>query len=103
MDNYVTHKHAKVKTWLARNPRLHMHFTPTYSSWLNQIEPWFALITERAIRRNSFTSVRELRQQIDLFVQRYNADALPFKWVATAESILRQVETIAKRIAATGH
>lgn len=103
VDNYVTHKHAKVKAWLARNPRFHMHFTPTYSSWLNQVERWFALITERAIRRNSFTSVRELRQQIDLFVKRYNADASPFKWVATADSILRKVETIAKRISATGH
>ena len=65
------------------NPRFHLHFTPTYSSWLNQVERWFALITERAIRRNSFTSVRELKQQIELFVQRYNADATPFQWVAT--------------------
>jgi len=103
VDNYVTHKHGKVKAWLARNPRFHMHFTPTYSSWLNQVERWFALITERAIRRNSFTSVRQLKQQIDLFVQRYNADASPFKWVATADSILQKIERIAKRISATGH
>lgn len=103
VDNYVTHKHAKVKAWLVRNPRFHMHFTPTYSSWLNQVERWFALITERAIRRNSFTSVRELKQQIDLFVQRYNADASPFQWVATADSILQKIERIAKRISATGH
>jgi putative transposase len=103
VDNYVTHKHAKVKAWLARHPRLHLHFTPTYSSWLNQVERWFALITERAIRRNSFTSVRELKQQIELFVQRYNADATPFRWVATADSILQKIERIAKRISATGH
>ena len=103
VDNYVTHKHAKVKAWLARHPRVHMHFTPTYSSWLNQVERWFALITERAIRRNSFTSVRELKQQIELFVQRYNADASPFQWVATADSILQKIERIAKRICATGH
>jgi putative transposase len=103
VDNYVTHKHGKVKAWLARHPRFHMHFTPTYSSWLNQVERWFALITERAIRRNSFTSVRELKQQIDLFVQRYNADASPFQWVATADSILQKIERIAKRISATGH
>lgn len=103
VDNYVTHKHAKVKAWLARHPRVHMHFTPTYSSWLNQVERWFALITERAIRRNSFTSVRELKQQIELFVQRYNADASPFQWVATADSILQKIERIAKRISATGH
>jgi len=103
VDYYVTHKHAKVKAWLARHPRVHMHFTPTYSSWLNQVERWFALITERAIRRNSFTSVRELKQQIELFVQRYNADASPFQWVATADSILRKIERIAKRISATGY
>jgi putative transposase len=103
VDNYTTHKHAKVKAWLARNPRVHMHFTPTYSSWINQVERWFALITERAIRRNSFTSVRELKQQIELFVQRHNANTTPFKWVATADSILQKVEKIAKCISATGH
>lgn len=103
VDNYVTHKHARVKAWLARNPRVHLHFTPTYSSWLNQVERWFALITERAIRRNSFSSVRQLKQQIELFVQRYNADASAFQWVATADSILQKIERIAKRISATGH
>jgi putative transposase len=103
VDNYVTHKHSKVKAWLARHPRFHLHFTPTYSSWLNQVERWFALITERAIRRNLFTSVRQLRQQIELFVQRYNADAIPFQWVATADSILQKIERLAKRISATGH
>lgn len=79
------------------------HFTPTYSSWFNQVERWFALIRERAIRRNSFTSVRELKQQIDLFVQRYNADTTPFRWIATADSILQKIERIAKRISVTGH
>ena len=64
---------------------------------------WFALITERANRRNSFTSVRELKQQIELFVQRYNADASPFQWVATVDSILQKIERIAKGISATGH
>jgi putative transposase len=103
MDNYVTHKHTKVKAWLARNPRVHLHFTPTYSSRLNQVERWFTLITERAIRRNSFAIVRQLKQQIELFVQRYNADASPFQWVATADSILQKVERTAKRISATGH
>src|SRR5205085_8568767 len=103
LDNYATHKHAKVKAWLAKHPRIHLHFTPTYSSWINQVERWFALITERAIRRNSFTSVRELKQQIELFVQRYNADATPFRWAATADSILQKIERIAKRISATAH
>ncbi len=73
-DNYATHKHAKVNAWLAKHPRFHLHFTPTYSSWLNQVERWFALITERAIRRNSFSSVRELKQQIDMFVKQHNGE-----------------------------
>lgn len=103
VDNYVTHKHSRVKAWLTRHPRFHLHFTPTYSSWLNQVERWFALITERAIRRNSFTSVRQLRKQIELFVQRYNVDATPFRWVATADSILQKIERLAKRTCATGH
>lgn len=80
-----------------------MHFTPTYSSWLNQVERWFALITERAIRRNSFTSVRQLCQQIELFVQRYNADASSFQCVAMADSTLQKIERLAKRISATGN
>jgi putative transposase len=99
----VTHKHGKVKGLAGAQPPLHLHFTPTYSSWLNQVERWFALITERAIRRNSFTSVRELKQQIELFMQRYNADATPFQWVATADSILQKIERIAKPISATAH
>src|ERR1039457_2055253 len=72
VDNYVTHKHPKVRTWLAQRPRYHMHYTPAYSSWLNQVERWFGLITQRAIRRGSFTSVKELVQKIDDFVQHYN-------------------------------
>jgi transposase len=66
-DNYATHKHARVRTWLARRPRFHLHFTPTYSSWLNQVERWFALITQQSIRRGSFRSVADLRRQINTF------------------------------------
>jgi len=58
MDNYATHKHAKVRAWLAQHSRFHVHYTPTYSSWLNQVERWFGLITHRAIRRGSFRSVK---------------------------------------------
>ena len=57
VDNYCTHKHAKVKAWLAQRPRFHVHYTPTYASWLNQVERWFGLITQKAIRRGSFSSV----------------------------------------------
>ena len=73
------------------------------SAWLEQVERWLTLITERAIQRHSFTSVRELKQQIELFVQRYNADASPFHWLATADSMLHKIERIAKRIPATAH
>jgi putative transposase len=70
LDNYATHKHTKIKAWLARHPRYHL--TPTYASWLNQVERWFALITQRAIRRGSFGNMRELINQIDEFVTHYN-------------------------------
>jgi putative transposase len=68
VDNYATHRHPKIKAWLATCPRWHMHFIPTYSSWLNQVERFFALITDKAIRRGSFTSVKQLVQRIDHFV-----------------------------------
>jgi transposase len=64
-DNYATHRHPKVKAWLARHSRLHIHYTPTYASWLNQVERWFGLITRQAIRRGSFRSVRDLTRKID--------------------------------------
>ena len=101
LDNYATHKHPKVRAWLARRPRYHVHFTPTYASWLNQVERWFGLITQRAIRRGSFRTVRELVQRIDTFVTRYNRTATPFRWTATADSILAKVARIAKAINGT--
>ena len=103
LDNYATHKHPKVKAWLAEHQRFHFHFVPTYSSWLNQVERWFGLITERAIRRGSFTSVRQLVQKIDDFVTAYNKTATPFTWTATAESILQKIERLCMRISGTGH
>jgi len=103
LDNYATHKHAKVKAWLARRPRFHLHFTPTYASWLNQVERWFGLITQRAIRRGSFRNVRELIRRIETFIAHYNRDACPFRWTATADSILAKVERLAKAINGTSH
>lgn len=102
-DNYGTHKHAKVKAWLARRPRFHLHFTPTYSSWLNQVERWFALITNQAIRRGSFDSVTDLKRKINEFVEHYNQHPRPFKWTATAESILAKIERLCKVINGTSH
>jgi len=102
-DNYATHKHPRVRTWLARRPRFHVHFTPTYSSWLNQVERWFALITNQAIRRGSFESVTDLKRQINAFVDNYNQHPRPFMWTATAESILAKLERLCKVINGTQH
>jgi putative transposase len=103
IDNYGTHRHAKVKAWLARRARFHLHYTPTYSSWLNQVERWFGLITQRAIRRGSFTSVADLRRQIERFVNDWNQHPQPFVWTATAESILAKLERLGKVICGTAH
>lgn len=103
VDNYSTHKHARVKAWLARHPRWHIHFIPTYSSWLNQVERFFALVTEKAIRRGSFRSVKELIAKIDHFVTHYNKNCKPFVWTATADSVLEKIERLTSRISGTGH
>lgn len=103
VDNYSTHKHAKVKAWLAKRPHWHIHFTPTYSSWLNMVERFFAHITDKAIRRGSFRSVKDLIQKIDHFVSQYNKKCSPFVWTATADSILEKLERLTSRISGTGH
>lgn len=103
VDNYATHKHAKVKRWLAARPRYHLHFTPTYSSWLNQVEIWFNIITQKAIRRGSFSSVGQLVEKIRRFTDAYNPDAQPFMWTATADSILQKIQRLCKAISGTGH
>jgi len=102
-DNYATHKHAKVKAWLAARPRWQIHFTPTYASWLNQVERFFALITDKAIRRGSFVSVRDLVNKIDHFISHYNQSCRPFVWTATADSILAKLQRLCQRINGTGH
>lgn len=98
LDNYSTHKHEKVKAWLKRNPRFHFHFTPTYSSWLNQVERWFGIITDKAIRRGSFPSVKSLTEKIELFTDVYNRNPKPFVWTASAEDILEKVGRLCTRI-----
>jgi transposase len=102
-DNYATHKHPRVKAWLAQHPRFHFHYTPTYSSWLNQVERWFALITQHAIRRGSFKSVRELVLKIDQYVAHHNLHKRPFAWTATADSILEKLRRLCKLINGTAH
>jgi transposase len=91
LDNYGTHKHPDVKKWLAARPRYHVHFTPTSSSWLNQIERWFAEITRKRIRRGTFRSVPELISAIKDYVRHYNRSPQPFHWVASASQIIRKV------------
>ena len=103
VDNYATHKHATVRRWLAARPRFHVHYTPTYSSWLNQVEIWFNIITQRAIRRGTFRSVRDLIQQIEAFINHYNRKCRPFVWTATSDSIFEKLERLSKAIAGTGH
>jgi transposase len=91
LDNYGTHKHPEVNKWLAARPRYHLHFTPTSSSWLNQIERWFAEITRKRIRRGTFRSVRDLVLTIHDYVRNYNRNPQPFHWVASASRIIRKV------------
>jgi transposase len=103
VDNYATHKHPKVRGWLARHTRFHMHFTPTYASWLNQVERWFGLITQRAIKRASTRNVKQLIALIRQFVDHYNLHASPFMWTATADSILSKIDRLCKVIYGTAH
>jgi len=103
VDNYATHKHAKVRKWLAARPHYHIHYTPTYSSWLNQVEIWFNIITQKAIRRGTFRSVKDLKDKIQLFVDNYNPSSKPFMWTATADSILAKIERLCQRISGTRH
>ena len=103
VDNYSTHKHPRVKRWLAAHPRYQVHYTPTYASWLNQVEIWFNIITQRAIRRGTFRSVKALIARIEQFVSHYNRAAHPFVWTAKADSILQKVKRLCQRISETGH
>lgn len=103
IDNYATHKHQKVKAWLARHPRYQLHFTPTYCSWLNQVERWFGLITAKAVRRGSFRSVKQLVGRIDSFVKAHNNKAKPFMWTATAQAIFEKIARLCGRICETAH
>ena len=91
LDNLRTHNNAEVGGWLAKHPNVAFHFTPTGSSWLNQIEIWFGIITRQSIRRGSFKSLAELVQQIKDYIAHWNEDARPFEWTATAGQILEKV------------
>ena len=91
LDNYTTHKHASVTRWLERHPRVHFHFTPTSSSWLNLVERWFRELTDKALRRGVFPSVPDLITAIEDYLATHNDHPRPLIWTATAQSILTKV------------
>jgi transposase len=103
MDNYGTHKHAKVRAWLAENPRIHNHFTPTSGSWLNMVEVWFGIIERQAIHRGSFPTVRDLMIKIREFITGWNRRKHPFIWTKPAEEILAKIERKRKHVSTTRH
>lgn len=103
LDNYATHKTPKVAAWLQKRPHYHLHFTPTSSSWLNQVERWFAKITQERIRRGVFKSVDELIDAIDTYIAEHNRHPKPFVWTASAELILGRVERLCTRINNSPH
>ena len=100
-DNYATHKHPKVTAWLARNPRVQLHFTPTSGSWLNMVEIFFGIITRQAIRRGTFTSVKDLVSAIEAFIDGWNERCEPFVWTKTADDILDKLNR--KKTSTTRH
>jgi transposase len=98
LDNYGTHKTEKVKTWLLRHPRFHCHFTPTYSSWINLVERFFATLTEHQLRRGTHRSVPELEKAIRNYLEIHNEEPKPFRWSKTADEIIESVNSVLKRI-----
>jgi transposase len=103
LDNYGTHKTSMIQRWLVKRPRFHLHFTPTGASWLNLVERWFALLTEKQIRRGVFRSTRELETAIRNYLKNYNDQPKPFIWSKTADEILASVARFCKRTLVTGH
>jgi transposase len=102
-DNYGTHKTPVVKAWLAKHPRFHLHFTPTSSSWINQVERWFGFLTEQKIKRGAHQSVRALEDDIRAWIADWNTHPRPFIWTKTAEEILNSLARFCRRISDAGH
>ncbi len=92
VDNYATHKHPEVREWLRKHPHFHIHYTPTSGSWLNLVERWFGLLTERCIRRGVFSSVRKLKQSILQYLGENNRKPKPFRWTKSANQIINKVK-----------
>jgi len=103
LDNYSTHKTPEIKKWLLRHPRFQLHFTPTYSSWMNLIERWFGELTEKWVRRGTHRSTRELEQAIKHWIATWNEKPRPFVWTKSADEILATLSAYLQRISGTGH
>ena len=103
MDNYATHKTPKVKRWFAKRPYYHVHFTPTSASWLNQVERFFAEISNKRIRRGAFRSVPRLERAIEDYINGHNEEPKPFVWTADADKILERVANVCKSTSDSGH
>lgn len=103
LDNYGTHKTPAVQRWLAKRPRFQLHFTPTGASWINQVERWFALLTQKQIKRGSHRSTQALRDAITTYLATYNADPRPFRWTKSADDILGSVARFCLRTSDSGH
>src|SRR5215470_2399770 len=103
MDNYGTHKTPLIRNWLAKRPRYHLHFTPTYGSWMNLVERWFAELTNKQLRRGVHRSVRELETAIQEFLATHNENPKPFVWTKTADQILASIARFAQRTLALHH
>jgi transposase len=101
-DNYATHNTPEIRTWLARRPRFHVHFTPTGSSWMNQVERWFGLLTDKLIRRGVHTSVQALENDIRDWIATWNDNPRPFTWTKTADEILNSLADYLAKVR-TGH
>jgi transposase len=99
-DHYGTHKTAMIRKWFAKRPRFHVHFTPTYGSWINLVERWFAELTNKRIRRGAFRSVKELESAIREYISVHNEDPNPFVWTRTADQILDSIARYAQRTTA---
>jgi len=102
-DNYGTHKSPAIRTWLAAHPRFHIHYTPTYSSWLNQVERWFAYLTEQLLQRSDHRSVQALEKDIRAWIKAWNENPRPFIWTKSAEEILASLGRLLERINGAGH
>src|SRR4029453_219365 len=103
VDNYATHKTALIQRWLAKRPRYHLHFTPKGASWINLVERWFALLTEKQLRRGVHRSTRDLEAAIDRYLAVYNEAPKPFVWTKTADEILASVARFGHRISDSGN